>query len=74
MILHFLETLGDLISAVIGVVMNFFSMLFTLITAVPKAIVYTLGVIGYMPAFVGSVIIVSVGIAVTITLINHWGN
>lgn len=74
MVLNFLETIGDLISAVIGIVMNFFSMLFTLLTAIPKAIAYLIAVIGYMPAFVGSIIIVSVGIAVTITVLNHWGN
>lgn len=74
MLFQFLETIGDLISAIIGVIMNFFSMLFTLLTAIPKAIAYLIGVIGYMPAFVGSVIIISVGIAVTITVLNHWGN
>ncbi len=74
MILHFLETVGDLISTVIGMVINLFQMLFMMLTAIPKAITYVLGVVGYMPAFVGSVILVSIGIAVTITILNHWSN
>lgn len=74
MLTSFLGSLANLISTLIGVIFNILSMLVMLITAVPRAITYVLAVIGYMPPFVGSVIIVSVGIAVTITLVNHWGN
>lgn len=48
-------------------------MLMTLITTVPRAITYILGVVAYMPPFVGSVIFISIAIAVTITVVNHWG-
>lgn len=74
MLTSFLGSLANLISTLIGVIFNILSMLVMLITAVPRAIAYVLAVIGYMPPFVGSVIIVSVGIAVTITLVNHWGS
>lgn len=74
MLTSFLGSIANLISTLIGVIFNILSMLVMLITAVPRAITYVLVVIGYMPAFVGSVIVVSVGIAVTITLVNHWGN
>lgn len=74
MLFSFLQSISDLVIAFIGIVMNFFTMILMLFTAVPKAITYVLGVIGYMPPFVGSVILVSIGIAVTITIINHWGS
>lgn len=74
MLFQFLETISNLFTTVIGMVLNLLSMLVMLVTAIPRAIAYVLGVIGYMPPFVGSVIVVSVGIAVTITLVNHWGS
>lgn len=73
MLLQFLEQVGDFISAIIGMIINFFSMIAMLLTTIPKAITYILGAVGYMPAFVGSIIFVSIGIAVAITIINHWG-
>lgn len=73
MLTSFLGSIANLISTLIGVIFNILSMLVMLITAIPRAITYILGVVGYMPPFVGSVIIVSIGIAVTITLVNHWG-
>lgn len=74
MLLQFLEQVGDFISAIIGMIINFFSMIAMLLTTIPKAITYILGAVGYMPAFVGSIIFVSIGISVAITVINHWGS
>lgn len=73
MIIQFLQSFGSLLEALMGIILNFFVMLLTLITTVPRAIAYVVGVVGYMPPFVGSVIFVSIAIAVTITVINHWG-
>lgn len=74
MLLQFLETIGNFITAVIGVIVNFFTMIGMLLTTIPKAIAYVLGAVGYMPPFVGSIIIVSIGVSIAITVINHWGN
>lgn len=74
MLLQFLETIGNFISAIIGMVINFFTMIGMLLTTIPKAITYIFGAIGYMPAFVGSIIFVSIGVSIAITVINHWGN
>lgn len=74
MILQFLETISNLLTSVIGMFLNLLHMLVMLLTAIPKAIAYVIAAVGFMPPFVGSVIIVSIGIAVTITLVNHWGN
>lgn len=74
MILSFLTSISDLVSSVIGMVINLFSMLFIMLTAVPKALSYVVGAVGYMPAYCGSIILLSITIAVTISIINHWGN
>lgn len=74
MLLSFLQSISDLITAFIGIIMNFFSMILMLFTTIPRAIAYVVGVVGYMPPFVGSIILVSIGLAVTITVLNHWGN
>lgn len=74
MVLHFLESFSDLISSVIGMVIHFFVMVGSLLITLPKAILYITTVIGYMPTFVGSVMILTVSLAVIITIVNHWGN
>lgn len=74
MILTFLISISDLISSIIGMVINIFSMLFLMLTALPKALAYIVGAVGYMPAYCGSIILLSITIAVTISIINHWGN
>lgn len=74
MVFDFLESISIFISSIIGMILNLISMLVTMLTAIPRAIAYVIGVVGYMPPFVGSIIIMSLGVAVTITLINHWGN
>lgn len=72
MLFEFLESIADLVTAVIGMVINFFQMVVMMLTAIPKAITYIITAVGYMPPFVGSVILISIGIAVTITVVNHW--
>lgn len=73
MVIQFLQSLGSLLESVMGIIINFFVMLLTLITTIPKAISYLFGVVGYMPPFVGSVIFISIAVAVIITIVNHWG-
>lgn len=74
MLLRFLESIGELIASVVGIVINFFTMLITLVQTVPKAITYIFGAVGFMPPFVGSIILVSIGISILITVLNHWSN
>lgn len=74
MIIQFLQSFGSLLESIMGIIINFFVMLLTLITTVPRAISYIFGVVAYMPPFVGSVIFISVAIAVIITIVNHWGS
>lgn len=69
----FLQSITDIIISVIGLVINIFQMFIMMVTAIPKAITYVVTATGYMPPFVGSVILMSISIAVTIVLINHWG-
>lgn len=74
MLLQFLETFADLITSVLGIIVNFFAIIITLLTTIPKAIAYIIGAVGYMPPFVGSIIVVGIGISIAITVVNHWGN
>lgn len=74
MIIQFLQALGSLLESVMGIIINFFVMLLTLVQTVPRAITYILGVVAYMPPFVGSVIFISIAIATIITVVNHWGS
>lgn len=74
MIIQFLTSFGALLESICGIILNFFAMLFYLLMTIPTAINYILGAVGFMPPFVGSVIIVSISIAVLITVINHWGS
>lgn len=74
MLLQFLESIGEFITSIIGMIINFFSMIGTLLGAIPRAITYVVSAVGYMPPFVSTVILVSIGVSVIITIINHWGN
>lgn len=74
MIFEFLNSIASLISSVLGMVFHAIQMLVMMLLQLPKAITWILTSITFMPAFVGSVIIISVGIAVIITVVNHWGN
>lgn len=53
--------------------MNFFTMIVSLLSAVPRILSYVTTCIGYLPAFVAVPIGVSIGFAVIVTIINHWG-
>lgn len=74
MIFNFLESVAELITSVLGLIFHAIQMLVMMLLQLPKAITWVLTSITFMPAFVGSVIIISVGIAVIITVVNHWGN
>lgn len=74
MIIQFLQSFGTLLEAIMGIIINFFVMLLTLITTIPRVITYLFGVVGYMPPFVGSVIFISIAVSVIITIVNHWGS
>lgn len=74
MIFQFLDSIAKLISSVLGLVFHAIEMLVMMLLQLPKAIGWILTSITFMPAFVSSVILISVGIAVIITIVNHWGN
>lgn len=70
---HFIDQISGIIQSVIGMVVNIVQMLISLFTTMPVAINYIQGAIAYLPPFVGGVVIVSIAIAITITVVNHWG-
>lgn len=74
MILSFLESVGSLITSVLGMIFHAIEMLVMMLLQLPKAITWVLTSVTFMPAFVSSVILISIGIAVIITVVNHWGN
>lgn len=69
----FFQTIASILSSAAMFIVNLFSMLLMMITTIPKALAYVIGAVGYMPPFVGSVILTSISIAAVIVIINHWG-
>lgn len=74
MLFEFLNSIASLISSVLGLVFHGIEMLVMMLLQLPKAIGFILTSVAFMPAFVSSIILVSIGIAVIITVVNHWGN
>lgn len=74
MILTFIQSIAQFISGIIGMIINILVTLGLLLTKIPAVISYIIAVVGYMPPFVGGVILVSISYAIVTVIINHWGN
>lgn len=71
---EFIQTLSDIIVTIIGFVVNAFQMLITFFTTVPRTLGYIIACIGYLPPYVLSVVVVSIGVAVVLMIVNHGQN
>lgn len=71
---EFLKQIADILVTVIGFVVNALEMLIQLFTAIPKALVYVITAVGYLPPFVSSIVFVSISIAVVLMIVNHGGD
>lgn len=74
MIMTFLQSIAQFVSGIIGMIINVLVTLGLLLTKIPAVISYIVAVVGYMPPFVGGVILVSISYAIVTVIINHWGN
>lgn len=68
---EFIQNIAQLIVNVIAFVVHAFTFLIELFTSTPKALSYITGVVATLPSYVGGVIMISISIAVILTIINH---
>lgn len=68
---EFIQSIAQLIINIIAFVIHAFTFLITLLTSIPKALVYITSVVATLPPYVGGVILISISIAVILVIINH---
>lgn len=72
---EFFDAITGLIGFVIDSVVNVFEMGVFFFTQIPKAAVYVYAAISYLPAYVGTFIILFIALSVIITVLNRvWGS
>lgn len=71
---QFIQNIAELLNNIIGFVIHAFTFLIELFTTIPVALSYVIGVIAYLPSYVGGVVLVSVSVAVILMIINHGGD
>lgn len=69
----FLQQIANIINTVIQFIINAVQMLVAIILAIPRILLYVVQVIGYLPAFVSAIILVSVSVSVVLFILNHGG-
>ena len=66
----FFEGIADLITTIVGYVVDFFTSLIVVVVRAVQAMVYVVTVVGYLPAYVKVFILAMIGVSLILFFIN----
>lgn len=66
----FFEGIADLITTIVGYVVDFFTSLFAVVVRAVQAMVYVVTVVGFLPTYVKVFVLAMIGVSLILFFIN----
>lgn len=66
----FFESIANLVGIIVNFVVSAFEMVIFIVTQIPRCLTYLVGIIAYLPPFLGTFVMLFISVIVIINLIN----